>query len=137
MNNFTKYQILKSFSSNCIFFIDCTVQCFSSTGFCHTKDIQNFSSLCKEASYRYLGTQSLIFQRWAVRKFAKLRTFFQICGPSTNVTIFGFAICRQYIFRDLRFSDLRIQLFVADLKLPQIRKYIIVLITTISLKCSH
>ncbi len=45
-------------------------------------------------------------------------------------------------FADLRFADhifggLRTQLSFADIKLPQIRKYIIFLLTNISLKCSQ
>ncbi len=50
-----------------------------------------------------------------------------------------FAILRfaDHIFLNLRICDLRTQLFVADLKLPQISKYIIFLLTNISLKCFH
>jgi hypothetical protein len=48
-------------------------------------------------------------------------------GPFANVTVCGFAICGRYIF-----SDLPTQLLFADLKLPQISKYKIFLLTNMA-----
>jgi hypothetical protein len=59
-----------------------------------------------------------------------------IFGPSAIVAICRFAFCKPYILEICRFAICDPIIF-ADLKLPQIRKYIIFLLTNISLKQSH
>ena len=73
------------------------------------------------------------------------------CGPSANFAICGFPYLRPIYFlqfADFQFADhilfcnFRIcnswtQVIFADLKLPQIRKYIIILLTNIRFICSH
>ncbi len=62
----------------------------------------------------------------------------QICRPSTNVALCGFAICGPYLFCGLRICNLCIcdlrtsSFFLQTKKLLQVRKYLLLLLTNIA-----
>jgi hypothetical protein len=94
-------------------------------------------SLMPVLSLRVYALQRLAVRKWQIRKISDLNNLSD-CGPSSNVALYGpflkygtlrichlqtpifFVICGLFVV-----CDLRTQFFFADLKLPQIRKYML------------